>query len=112
MRVTILCSLLLVFASSGIAQDFSHFEVASVKPAAPFPGATPATAPNVPPSGGIGTSNPRQITYRGIWLSALIQDAYSIRGFQISGAIPNDRYDIVANIPEGATKEQFNVMMQ
>jgi uncharacterized protein (TIGR03435 family) len=27
------------------------------------------------------------------------------------GPVSNERYDIIANIPEGATKEQFNVMM-
>jgi uncharacterized protein (TIGR03435 family) len=108
----LLLSLLLVFAGNEIAQDFTHFEVASVKLAEPFPGATPGMVPVIFPVGGIGTSNPRQITYRGTWLSGLILEAYNLRGFQVSGPVPNDRYDIIANIPEGATKEQFRVMLQ
>lgn len=114
MRVTLLCSVLLAFAGEELAQDFSHFEVASVKPAAPFPGASPGRVPVVLPSGGIGTSNPGQITYRGVWLFNLVETAYSLRNFQFSGPswIGQERYDIIANIPAGATREQFNVMLQ
>jgi uncharacterized protein (TIGR03435 family) len=69
--------------------------------------------PVFPPAGGIGTSDPRRITYRGTWLAPLLADAFGVRWDQITGLGPvsNERYDIVANIPDGATKEQFNVML-
>jgi bla regulator protein blaR1 len=71
--------------------------------------------PVFPPTGGIGTSDPTHISYHGAQVVALIVDALGIRGSQITlpkGVNPSqDRYDIVANIPGGATKEQFNVMM-
>jgi uncharacterized protein (TIGR03435 family) len=90
-----------------------RFEVASVR-RVDIP---PAANGGVPflggPTGGIGTSDPRRITYRGTWLVNLITEAFGVRADQISGPGWNspDRYDIVANIPEGATKEQFNVML-
>jgi uncharacterized protein (TIGR03435 family) len=65
------------------------------------------------PSGGIGTSDPTHIAYHGIWLMNLVADAFGVRGDQITAPdwLRKERYDVVANIPEGATKEQFNVML-
>jgi uncharacterized protein (TIGR03435 family) len=44
----------------------------------------------------------------------LIAEAVGVRAEDISGPgwPSKDRYDIVADIPEGATKEQFNVMLK
>jgi uncharacterized protein (TIGR03435 family) len=69
--------------------------------------------PVFPPIGGIGTSDPRHISYHGAQMVPLIAETFGVRGDQITApaSIHKDRYDIVANIPEGATKEQFNVMM-
>lgn len=71
--------------------------------------------PVFPRTGGIGTADPTHLAWRGAWLMNLITDAFGVRSDQISGAaylkIQAERYDIVANIPEGATKEQFNVML-
>jgi uncharacterized protein (TIGR03435 family) len=67
------------------------------------------------PTGGIGTSDPTHYMWHGAWLMNLMTQAFGVRADQISGAaylkIQTERYDIVANIPEGATKEQFNVML-
>lgn len=45
----------------------------------------------------------------------LMTQAFGIRADQITESawlkVSNERYDIVANIPEGATKEQFNAML-
>lgn len=45
----------------------------------------------------------------------LMTQAFGVRADQITGAawlkVNTERYDIVANVPEGATKEQFNVML-
>jgi uncharacterized protein (TIGR03435 family) len=65
------------------------------------------------PTGGIGTSDPTHYAWHGAWLTNLITVAFGVRGEDISGPgwVRQDRYDIVANIPEGATKEQFNAML-
>lgn len=64
--------------------------------------------------GGIGTADPHRISYHGTWLMGLMVDAFGVRADQIAGVpqpVKTSRYDIVANIPDGATKEQFNVML-
>jgi uncharacterized protein (TIGR03435 family) len=88
-----------------------RFEVASVR-RVDIP-ATDRGVPVFPPTGGIGTANPSRITYRGTWLHNLIAEAFEVRPDQISGPdwLKKERYDVVANIPEGATKEQFRVML-
>jgi bla regulator protein BlaR1 len=93
------------------AQSDLRFEVASVRRVE-----IPPTDRGVPvtfPTGGIGTSDPRRFTYRGAWLPNLITQAFGVRHDQITGPdwLRRERYDIVALIPEGATKEQFNIML-
>lgn len=92
------------------AQVRLEFEVASVRVEIAFNG---TGVPVFPVSGGIGTSDPTHIAYRGTWLGPLIAEAFGVRREQILGlgSLGKERYDIVANIPEGATKEQFNVML-
>jgi bla regulator protein BlaR1 len=94
------------------AESNLRFEVASVR-RVEIPTTVNGGVPVFPPTGGIGTSDPIRITYRGTWLGPLIADAFGVRGDQISGlgSVSKERYDIVANIPQGATKEQFNVML-
>jgi uncharacterized protein (TIGR03435 family) len=43
----------------------------------------------------------------------LVAEAFGVRGEDISGPawLSSTRYDVVANIPEGATNEQFNIML-
>ena len=93
------------------AQARDRFEVASVR-RVEIPAVT-AGVPVFPPTGGIGTSSPERITYHGAWLFALIAEAFAVRPDQIIGPdwLDMERYDIVANIPAGATKEQFNLML-
>jgi uncharacterized protein (TIGR03435 family) len=99
-------------ALRGQAPSDLRFEVASVRrvevPANAFGG-----VPVFPATGGVGTSEPRRITYRATWLSGLIATAFGVPGTQIvfPAGVGSDRYDIVANIPEGTTIEQFNVML-
>jgi uncharacterized protein (TIGR03435 family) len=91
------------------AQTLS-FEVASVKPSPPSPDGRIL----IMARGGPGTSDPGQISYKGRSLKDLISSAYGVKSFQVSGPgwMDTERFDIDAKIPEGATKEQFNVMMQ
>jgi uncharacterized protein (TIGR03435 family) len=88
------------------------FEVASVKASAPVP-------PNGgvyfgPSRGGPGTADPGLITWSYATLRALLMTAYDVKTYQLNGPawLNTERYDIVAKVPAGATKEQVNVMWQ
>jgi uncharacterized protein (TIGR03435 family) len=96
---------------SAQADPDQRFEVATVRRVE-----IPANERGIPvffPTGGIGTSDPTHIAYHGTWLRNLIEAAFGVRGDQITGPewLNKERYDIVANIPDGATKEQFNIML-
>ena len=89
----------------------SRFEVASIRRVdiADIDGRVPVFFP----TGGVGTSDPLRKSYHGAQLGSLIIEAFGVRGDQIIGLgkSAGERYDIVVNIPEGATKEQYNVML-
>src|SRR5690348_610778 len=96
-------------ACSSFAQSF---EVASVKLAPPpdakggvFIGAA---------RGGPGTKDPGQITWNGATLTNLLIAAYEVKRYQIKGPdwLATERYDIIAKVPAGATKEQIPAMWQ
>lgn len=62
-----------------------RFEVTSVRRVE-----IPATDRGVPTgriTGGIGTSDPVPITYRGAWLHSLIANAFGVRADQITGLV-------------------------
>ena len=86
------------------------FEAASVKPSAPMTG----NRLMVRMQGGPGTPDPGQITYTNVALKNLIMTAYNVKGYQVSGPgwLESERFDIMAKIPKGATKEQFQLMLQ
>jgi uncharacterized protein (TIGR03435 family) len=95
-------------AARGQAPTKLEFEVASVKP-------MPPSSPQFPaPTGGPGTTDPGQITWSGVPLKWLLKTAYDVRLYQISGPawLDSEHYMIVAKVPEGATKEQVNLMWQ
>jgi uncharacterized protein (TIGR03435 family) len=87
------------------------FEVASVKLAPPL---SPDKPIMVGMRGGPGTNDPGRATYNSLSLKQLLQNAYGLKPYQISGPawLETERYDVVAKVPEGATKEQFAVMLQ
>ena len=84
------------------------FEVASVKPS------DPASQGRGGPQGGPGTADPGRITASGVTLQALIRQAYGVDFDQIQapGWIAEERYDIRATVPPGATKDDLKVMFQ
>ncbi len=88
-------------AAAGAAQSF---EVASIKPSATD---SRAVAFQITPG---------RYTARGITAKLLLQQAYDIRDFQISGGpgwITTDRYDIVAKAETGnLTRETIKAMLQ
>jgi len=87
------------------------FEVASVKPAAPPTQGPPVTMLQ----GGPGTRDPDRITRTGVTLQMLIREAYGINSYdQIQGPgwLSEARFDVLAKLPPGSTKEQFELMLQ
>ena len=100
-----LALLLLTLAASG-----QTFEVASVKPSAP-PGAGRRVFGL---QGGPGTPDPTRARFSNMGLKGLVSFAYDTSGLQISGPswTEDDRFDLVATMPNGTTREQFQVMLQ
>jgi hypothetical protein len=87
-----------------------EFEVASVRPALqPPPQGTPRGI-----SGGPGTPDPTRATFTYVPLHDLLGWAYGLQFDEISGPsfLTTEYYNIVAKVPEGATRQQFNVMLQ
>jgi uncharacterized protein (TIGR03435 family) len=82
------------------------FEVASVKPSGP------QSVRNS--EGGPGTSVPGRFRFTSATLIDLLARAYGVDYGQISSKLPldGDRYDVVANVPDAATKDQFRTMLQ
>jgi uncharacterized protein (TIGR03435 family) len=86
------------------------FEVASIKPAAPqamrrLQGSA---------EGGPGTPDPGRIRLTDMPLRVLIMRAYNLQSFQIAGPawMDSQRFDIIAKVPDGATKEDARIMFQ
>jgi uncharacterized protein (TIGR03435 family) len=86
------------------------FEVASIKPAAPQNG----PGIRVMMRGGPGSADPGQITYSNVSLRDVVQNAYGVKRFQIVAPdwLETTRFDIVAKVPPGATKEDLKPMLQ
>jgi uncharacterized protein (TIGR03435 family) len=105
--------LLLTFAgvlAFGQDKPRLEFEVASIKPAEPqIPGRG-----MIGISGGPGTRDPSQITYRSVPVRMLVLNAFDIKGFQLTApaSIDDLRFDIQVKVPSGATKEDTRVMLQ
>ena len=64
--------------------------------------------------GGPGTDEPGQITYTSATLQSVLLRAYDVQPYQLNGPdwLSSLRYDIVAKIPPGSTKEQLCKMLQ
>lgn len=97
-----------VFGQSAAGQP--GFEVATVKPAAPqTPGRMMMGC-----RGGPGTPDPGRFTCTNANLNMLVWRAYDVQGYQITSPdwFSSEHFDISAKVPDGATKEQFNLMLQ
>jgi uncharacterized protein (TIGR03435 family) len=96
--------------ASGQAVQQAVFEVASVKPS-PSQAVVRVRASM---RGGPGTSDPEQITFTNVTLTNVLLRAYDVKSFQLSGPewLSSERYEVIAKIPPGTTKEQFNLMLQ
>jgi uncharacterized protein (TIGR03435 family) len=60
------------------------------------------------------TRDPRIVALSHVSLQNLMAQAYLIKNFQISGPdwLDTDRFDIVAKLPDGATRDQLPAMLQ
>ncbi|HLI85121.1 MAG TPA: TIGR03435 family protein [Bryobacteraceae bacterium] len=126
-KIHLLASTLVVTISYGqstgdlnkVGSDLNklNFEVASVKKAAPPQFAGPGGRGMMIAfgrRGGPGTSDPGQITWSGATLKDLLAAAYEVKRYQVSGPawLDSERYDIIAKVPAGTTKDQVKVMWQ
>jgi uncharacterized protein (TIGR03435 family) len=92
------------------------FEVATVKPSPP-PAAIKGTdrvMVMMGSRGGPGTNDPGRYTCNNCNLKMLMVQAYGVESYQLTipSSMDNERFDISAKVPEGTTKDQFNVMLQ
>lgn len=114
-RYSIQIACLTVFASTLYAQGRRSFEVASVKPAAPLDQVRIAA---ILKRGGrmpIGASvDSRRAEYTHMDLKSLIGIAYGVRPYQIAGPewTASTRFDIVAKLPDGASKSEAPGMLR
>jgi len=111
MRIVILALLGCAVMFAQGADPALTFEVASVKPAAPVPAGGRGGGGM---RGGPGTADPGQATFTRVSLRNVLLRAYAVKTYQITGPawLDMELYDIAAKVPAGATKEQFNQMLQ
>lgn len=86
------------------------FEVASIKP-----GARAIVAGlRMGMKGGPGSNDPGLYACDNCGLSLLVTQAYDIKYYQLSAPswMDTERFNISAKVPDGATKEQFYLMLQ
>ena len=111
--------LILLGCTAVFAQDVRpSFDAASIRPAAPpvgpfLPGSRPVCP--VTGCGGPGTGSPERLTLTFASLKNLIQVAYNVRSshhIEAPAWMASATFDVVANIPPGATREQANLMLQ
>jgi uncharacterized protein (TIGR03435 family) len=86
----------------------AKFEVAALKRSPAARGTSWAVR------GGPGTSDPDHVIFEGVPLIALITQAFDLRRIQVVGPawLETEVYYLAANIPSGATKTQFKIMLQ
>jgi uncharacterized protein (TIGR03435 family) len=84
-----------------------QFEVASVKPSS-------RDARSWSIEGGPGGPDPERIMYTNVPLETLLTGIYNVPANRISGPswLRTERFDIVAKIPSGATREDLRLMLQ
>lgn len=98
------CCWLILFAGVSAAQDF---EVVSIRPA-------DRDARVTAKHGGPGTADPTRLTISNFPLVSIVAEAYDLKFYQMT--YPEwmffERFNIAANVPSGATKEDVRVMLQ
>ena len=108
-------SVAMVWAAGSLLGQTPAFEVASIKPSEPITSAMFASGKL---HAGMKVDGKR-VDIGNFGLMQLICKAYDVKPYQVSGpswlqavGMSGQRFDIVANLPEGATKEQVPQMLQ
>jgi uncharacterized protein (TIGR03435 family) len=109
MRV-ILFSMFGAIAFAQTPDSEAVFEVASIKPAPPPNGQRMMFGAK----GGPGTQDPGRWSAENFTLLDVLTQAYGVDRYQVTGPdwLGLERFNISAKVPEGATKEQFRLMLQ
>jgi uncharacterized protein (TIGR03435 family) len=107
MRPTHILALVFLTSCAANAQTTGatpSFEVASVKPAAPL---------NMNGGRG-GRGSPGQVMFTNSPMTQILMSAYGVKRYQISGPswMDTERFDIVAKLPEGATRADSPPMLR
>ncbi|HVW08044.1 MAG TPA: TIGR03435 family protein [Bryobacteraceae bacterium] len=107
LAAALLLACICVFAQS----EKLEFEAASLKPSAPPDGKMMFMNGG---RGGPGSNDPTRITFTNATLAQFVTRAYNIKNYQLSAPdwLNQERFDLEAKIPTGATKEQANIMLQ
>jgi uncharacterized protein (TIGR03435 family) len=121
-RVNVRAALLLFASCAAFAQTTAatpSFEVATIKAAAPptMKGTGDGNmriAMRMGAQGGPGTSDPGQITYSNMSVKNLMVTAFGVKTYQVSGPtwMDTERFDIVAKVPKGSSKDDVKLMLQ
>jgi uncharacterized protein (TIGR03435 family) len=105
----------MLLAAGSLAGQTPAFEVASIKASEPV---TPAMVASGKLHVGMKI-DAKRVDIGNMSLMQLICKAYDVKTYQVSGpswmqsvGLTGQRFDIVANLPEGATKEQVPQMLQ
>jgi uncharacterized protein (TIGR03435 family) len=112
-RKLTICIALTALAAFG--QTKPAFEVATVRPSAPLDPAKMMAAMQAGGKMPIGINvDAKRAEYTFMDLKSLIANAYGVKAYQITGPdwLANTRFDIVAKLPDGATKEDAPKMLQ
>ena len=102
-------------SAMALAQTTPTFEVASIKPAAPLDMAKIAAAVQAGQMPKIGPHvDQARAEYTYVSLKELIILAYKVKPYQVTGPdwMASQRFDIVAKMPEGASKDDAPKMLQ
>ena len=115
MRLYPVAACLALTAAAALAQTSPAFEVASIRPAAPLDMAKVVAgiqAGQMPKIGPHVDGARAEYTYMA--LKELIVLAYKVKPFQITGPdwLATTRFDIVAKLPDGASKDDAPKMLQ
>jgi uncharacterized protein (TIGR03435 family) len=89
-----------------------QFDVASIKLAPPMDASHGRLS--VGPRGGPGTDDPARYTCSFCTVAELVSQAYNLPEYRViaSKHLPDDRFHIAANVPAGATRDEFRAMLQ
>lgn len=108
-------TLCLAFTTFSLAQTKPTFEVATIKPAAPMDAAKMVAAMQAGGKMPIGANiDSHRAEYLYLDLKSLLTYAYGVKPYQITGPdwMSTTRFDIVAKMPEGSTKDDAPKMLQ